>query len=96
MDIWVAKNKYAGKEILGTKYLDDGPFFQKEYNIWFNEPWVDTSSPEEENWLIRSADWRISEEELKRLFSFSKDTRLKGALVHDDFTPRKFKVQVIC
>lgn len=96
MDIWIAKNKNAGKEILGSKYFDGGPFFQKEYNVWFNEPWVDTSSTEEEKWLIRSADWRIDEAELKQLFSYSKETRLKSATLHDEYTPQKFKIQIIC
>ena len=96
MDVWIAKNKNAGKEIIGSKYFDGGPFFQKEYNIWFREPYVEDVYHNNKEKRLTEADLRVDEKTLKQLFSFSKETRLKCAQLHDEYEPKKFKLQVIC
>lgn len=93
MNIWVAKNKNAGKKVLMSDYAIGGPFFEKEYSVWLYEPEI----IEEDGaitYLSRHS-MTIDEKTLEELFSFSNETKMMMAKIFNGDKPRKFKVQVV-
>lgn len=74
MKIYLNKNICAGREILGSRYFDDGPYYEKDFNVWFGTPPVteytdySTTPPTEVKIKELKSNTHFSIEEVKSLF----------------------------
>jgi hypothetical protein len=70
MKIYIVANKKAGKEILGSKWFDGGPFYHKKWYVWFN---ISTINKNYDNEYIYKAGTEFDDNELLGFFKSVQD-----------------------
>lgn len=74
MRLYIAYNPKFNEEVLGSKYMDNGPYKHKEFRCWYSNP-IDINDPIKSDWwmttkykLASACDRELSECDIKQMF----------------------------